>query len=172
MTCSFRVVAVGWRQTNIFLSLALLAKYLEKCFCYSTFLSFALGWLMVKNFLQQVLKNLFSHKHCDLHIAIPGCQLWRDCWEARKGRKSTKDLFSCKENNRTIFLKSFIWYRGIEKSIRTLLGKESSKMYPNVLGVRRCMKLQNVVHTYFMEVHSWSFCWWVLNFEQLNHKHC
>ena len=109
---------------------------------------------MVKNFLQEVLKNLFSHEHYNLHIAPAGCQLWRDCWEARHWGNSTKDLFSCRKNNRTIFFqnKSFIWYGGIDKSIRTLLVKESSKMYPSVLGVTRCIKIQNVVHTYFMNV--------------------
>ena len=110
-----------------------------------------------KKIFQQKFKNLFSHEHCDLHIALAGCQLWRDCWEARQWGKSTKDLFSCRKNNRTIFLKSFIWYGGIDKSIRTLLAKESSKMYPSVLGVPRCIKLQNVVHTYFMDVHSLIF---------------
>ena len=33
LTRTFLVDPVGWQQANIFLSLALLAKYLGKCFC-------------------------------------------------------------------------------------------------------------------------------------------
>ena len=104
--------------------LELFCKYLEKCLWEHLFeLCFSLSHGK-KILSQQVLKNMLNPKHRASRSALRGCQLLRD---SQKRGKSTKEFFSGKKRNGTISFKFFFWYWGKEESVRTLLGKGSSK---------------------------------------------
>ena len=130
--------------------LELFDKYLEKCLWPHIFeLCFSLTHGK-KNCPNRCLK-ICSTANIVLHILPSG--LVSSYMTLRK-EECQQNTFSQVGNETEQFPWIFVWYWGIEESVRTLLEKRSSEGYTSKLGRTGYIKLQNFEGTYFMHGHS------------------